>query len=71
MAANGAVWTLDRAMQSPIEHPNCVRSFTTIDDGKKHEMNMSIEYDDDDIFLFASLLISSLSRKTRQLRDQS
>lgn len=26
-AANGSVWTIQRALNNPLEHPNCVRAF--------------------------------------------
>ena len=29
-AANGAIWTLDDAADNPLEHPNCVRSFSPV-----------------------------------------
>jgi hypothetical protein len=29
-AANGQVWTVEKASANPLEHPNCVRSFTPI-----------------------------------------
>lgn len=30
-AADGAIWTLEEALDNPLEHPNCTRSFSPVD----------------------------------------